>query len=268
MPEDLKQQIEKKLKDINELLVSTLEGSKNREGLIDGFKIAIIGKPNVGKSSLLNAMLNYDRAIISDIAGTTRDTIEESIKIDTHLVKFVDTAGIREADESIEKIGIKRSIDAICNADIVIALFDSSSNFDKNDKNIVNLLHKYKSSKEIVVAINKNDLTNKLDTDELKEFNPIKISTKQSVQIIRDQLSNILNQKSDADDLILISKRQINAVTDALKHIDKSSEFLNEELELFSYHLNEAIYHISSITKIFQRDEILDKMFGSFCLGK
>ncbi len=268
LPEDLRQQIEKKLKNINELLISTLEGSKSREGLIDGFKIAIIGKPNVGKSSLLNALLNYDRAIISDIAGTTRDTIEESLKIGTHLVKFVDTAGIREAGESIEKIGIERSIDAVENSDIVIALFDGSSHFDKNDKKIVELLDKYKTSKEIVVVINKSDLTDKLGTNELKKFKPIKICAKQSVQIIRDNLSNILDQKSDADDLILISKRQINAVSNTQKHIDESFEFLNEELELFSYHLNEAIYHISSITKIFQRDEILDKMFGSFCLGK
>ncbi len=268
LPEDLRQQIEKKLKNINELLISTLEGSKSREGLIDGFKIAIIGKPNVGKSSLLNALLNYDRAIISDIAGTTRDTIEESLKIGTHLVKFVDTAGIREAGESIEKIGIGRSIDAVENSDIVIALFDGSSHFDKNDKKIVELLDKYKTSKEIVVVINKSDLTDKLGTNELKKFKPIKICAKQSVQIIRDNLSNILDQKSDADDLILISKRQINAVSNTQKHIDESFEFLNEELELFSYHLNEAIYHISSITKIFQRDEILDKMFGSFCLGK
>lgn len=268
LPEDLRQQIEKKLKNINELLISTLEGSKSREGLIDGFKIAIIGKPNVGKSSLLNALLNYDRAIISDIAGTTRDTIEESLKIGTHLVKFVDTAGIREAGESIEKIGIGRSIDAVENSDIVIALFDGSSHFDKNDKKIVELLDKYKTSKEIVVVINKSDLTDKLGTNELKKFKPIKICAKQSVQIIRDNLSSILDQKSDADDLILISKRQINAVSNTQKHIDESFEFLNEELELFSYHLNEAIYHISSITKIFQRDEILDKMFGSFCLGK
>ena len=114
----------------------------------------------------------------------------------------------------------------------------------------------------------KNDLIAKLNTNELTEFKPIKVCAKHNVQIIRDKLAKILDEKSDADDMILISKRQVNAVEDAQKHIDESFEFLNEELELFSYHLNEAIYHISSITKIFQRDEILDKMFGSFCLGK
>ncbi len=109
LPQDLMDQIKDKLDDLRIELKKTYDSSKRREGLIEGFKVSIVGKPNVGKSSLLNSLLNYDRAIISDIAGTTRDTIEEEIRIGTHLIKIVDTAGIREANDTIERIGIQRS---------------------------------------------------------------------------------------------------------------------------------------------------------------
>jgi tRNA modification GTPase len=269
LPTDLQEQIKNRLINIENLLQNTYDGSISREGLIDGFKVAIIGKPNVGKSSLLNALLRYERAIISEIAGTTRDTIEESLKIGTHLVKFVDTAGIRDATEKIEKIGIERSISSIESSDIVIALFDGSSNLDNDDKKIIEFLEKYKESKETIVAINKNDLDTKLDTTNLEVFQPINFSCKKSIQQIIEKLEEYLDKKSSADDLILISKRQINAVKKALEYIHQSYRLLEDgELELFAYNLNEAIYHISSITTLFERDEILDKMFGSFCLGK
>jgi len=109
LPSDIFEQIKSKMDKIILKLSNTLDASKRREGMIEGFKVAIIGKPNVGKSSLLNKLLNYDRAIISDIAGTTRDTIEESVKIGTHIIKIVDTAGIRNASDVIEQIGIDKS---------------------------------------------------------------------------------------------------------------------------------------------------------------
>jgi tRNA modification GTPase len=269
LPTDLQEQIKERLINIQELLQNTYESSKSREGLIEGFKVSIIGKPNVGKSSLLNALLRYDRAIISDIAGTTRDTIEESLKIGTHLVKFVDTAGIRDAGDTIEKIGIERSISAIESSDIVIALFDGSQEKDSNDLKIIELLNSFKESKEIIAALNKNDLEPKFQTQLLEDFEPVRFSCKSDIQIIMKKLENFLDQKSSADDLILISKRQIDAVAQALTHIDDSFTFLRDgELELFAYNMNEAIHYIASITTLFERDEILDKMFGSFCLGK
>jgi len=269
LPQDIQNQINERLTKIKKLLDDTLESSKSREGLIDGFKVSIVGKPNVGKSSLLNALLKYDRAIISDIAGTTRDTIEESLKIGTHLVKFVDTAGIRETTGRIEKIGIERSIEAIESSDIVIALFDGSQKANEDDKKIIDLIEEFKNSKEIITAINKIDLEKKFDEQLLDGYECLEISSKSDIEPIVEKLKNILDQKSSADDLILISKRQIEAVTNALKHIDESFEFLEDgELELFAYNINESIYHIASITTIFERDEILDKMFGSFCLGK
>ncbi len=269
LPQDLQNQIKDKLIDIETLLKDTYTGSKSREGLIDGYKISIIGKPNVGKSSLLNALLRYDRAIISEIAGTTRDTIEESLKIGTHLVKFVDTAGIRQANDTVEKIGIERSIEAIKDSDIVIAMFDASEELNSDDKKILELIQMYCDSKEIVVAINKNDLEERIDTNELNRYNPIKFSSKKSVEMIVEKLETMLDNKTSSDDMILISKRQLSHVKDALEYISNSYEHLEDgELELFAYNINEAIYNISSITTLFERDEILDKMFGSFCLGK
>ena len=269
LPKDLQEQIKQRLIKIQNLLQDTYDGSKSREGLIDGFKVSIIGKPNVGKSSLLNALLKYDRAIISEIAGTTRDTIEESLKIGTHLVKFVDTAGIRDAGDTIEKIGVERSFSAIESSDIVIALFDGSQKSDSDDLKIIELIKSFKDSKEIIVAINKCDLAQRFEITLLNEYKAEKFSSKENVQIIIYKLSSILEQKSSADDLILISKRQIDAVGRALNHIEDSFTFLEDgELELFAYNMNEAIHNIASITTLFERDEILDKMFGSFCLGK
>ena len=267
LPLDLLVQIEDKLKENALLLEKSVVASQSREGLLNGFKVSIIGKPNVGKSSLLNALLSYNRAIISDIAGTTRDTIEEEIKIGTHLIKIVDTAGIREAVESIEKIGIERTITAIEESEIVIALFDGSELRDGDDQKILDLVEKYKNDKEIIVAINKKDLPQKFDTLALDDI--LHISSKEDTSLIRERLKAYLDAQSLEDEIILISKRQVQATEDALKAINEARELLSfGELELFAFHINEAIENISSITKSFQRDEILDKMFSSFCLGK
>ena len=267
LPLDLQDQMVEKLTVINHDLTKTLESSKRREGLINGFKVAIIGKPNVGKSSLLNTLLNFDRAIISEIAGTTRDTIEEEIKIGTHLVKIVDTAGIREATDTIERIGVERSKQAIDDSEIVVAMFDSSREDDIEDAQIIALLKNYKEHKKIVTVLNKCDLPVKFDTSMVE--GAIHVSCKNSVQPIVKVLKEYLDTQSMDEGLMLTSKRQSHAVSEALVTIQNSVELLEAgDLELFAFELNLAINHISSITRPFDRDEILEKMFGSFCLGK
>jgi len=269
LPKELESDIKDRLSYIEKKLEKIIQMSKQKEGLINGFDIAIVGKPNVGKSSLLNKLLNYQRAIISDIAGTTRDTIEEEIKLGTHLVKIVDTAGIRDAKDSIEKIGVQRSIESMKKAKIVIALFDISKECDEDDESIIKMLKKYKNDKEIFVFLNKSDLPHLFDISKLKEFSPIKISTKDDVTIVVDTLKNYLDNTSQDDDLLLTSTRQIQNCQMALNAIKRAKEPLKDgELELLAYEINDAIAHISSITTRFERDEILDKMFGSFCLGK
>ncbi|ARU48997.1 tRNA modification GTPase MnmE [Sulfurospirillum diekertiae] len=268
LPLNMIENIRVKLDILAKELLKTYESSKRRQGLMQGFKIAIVGKPNVGKSSLLNTLLSYDRAIISDIAGTTRDTIEEELRIGTHLVRIVDTAGIRQAHDVIEKIGIERSIAAIEESEIVIALFDNSMPCDNEDKEILALLQNYAESKQILMVLNKIDLPNHFETQHLgPDF--IALSCQSDSYKLTQKLEILLDQTTTDDSIMLTSARQIEAVKKAYENVLNSYKLLGEgELELFAFHINEAIHSISSITTAFERDEILEKMFSSFCLGK
>jgi len=266
LPSDIFVQIKNKMEKIVVKLSNTLDASKRREGMIEGFKVAIIGKPNVGKSSLLNKLLNYDRAIISDIAGTTRDTIEESVKIGTHIIKIVDTAGIRDASDIIEKIGIEKSIQAIDEADIVIALFDNGKVCDEEDKKIIELIEE-NSHKEIIKVLNKSDLQNKFDKTKIDNF--IELSTKDDINPLVKKIEIILDSNTHSDEMTLISKRQILSVENTLYSINLSKNPLETgELEFFAHYITEALEQISSITRPYENDQMLDVMFGEFCLGK
>jgi tRNA modification GTPase len=266
LPSDIFEQIKNKMEKIIVKLSNTLDASRRREGMIEGFKVAIIGKPNVGKSSLLNKLLNYDRAIISDIAGTTRDTIEESVKIGTHIIKIVDTAGIRDASDVIEKIGIEKSIQAINEADIVIALFDNSKICDDEDKKIIELIEE-NSDKQIIKVLNKLDLQNQFDKIKIDKF--IELSTKEDINPLIKKIEWILDSNTHSDEMTLISKRQILSVENTLYNIELSKNPLDSgELEFFAHYITEALEQISSITRPYENDQMLDVMFGEFCLGK
>ncbi|TLT06173.1 tRNA uridine-5-carboxymethylaminomethyl(34) synthesis GTPase MnmE [Aliarcobacter thereius] len=267
LPTDIFEKIEEKISKIVIKLENSLSASKRREGLIEGFKIAIIGKPNVGKSSLLNKLLNYDRAIISNIAGTTRDTIEESIKIGSHIIKIVDTAGIREdTDDFIEKIGIEKSIKSIEDANIVLALFDNSEKQSKEDLKILDILEENRD-KKIIKILNKCDLENRFSKELLKDF--ISLSAQNSIDELSQKLENILNDSIGEDELTLVSKRQIQSVENTLENINSAKNPLQSgELEFFAHYINEALLEISNITRPYDNDQMLDVMFGEFCLGK
>ncbi|MCF6331377.1 MAG: tRNA uridine-5-carboxymethylaminomethyl(34) synthesis GTPase MnmE [Sulfurimonas sp.] len=267
LPEDLIQQIKDKLQSLSKSLEKTLNISKNREGLMQGFRVAIVGKPNVGKSSLLNSLLNYDRAIVSDIAGTTRDTIEESVKIGTHLIRMVDTAGIREANDEIERIGIERSLEAIQQSDIVVALFDNSRDADEEDEQIISLIKSHAKDKKVIYIKNKIDLESKFSHTKLN-FD-LELNSKDEVNELVEILKSYIDITNSSDEIMLISHRQISAVENTIKNIKEAYEPLEtQELEIFSFHLNVAVKEMASITRPFENDEMLDKMFGSFCLGK
>jgi len=253
-------------------LKSNLENSYNisirNEALIDGFKVSIIGKPNVGKSSLLNKLVAYDRAIVSDIAGTTRDTIEESIRLGNQIVKLIDTAGIRYSDDLIEKIGIERTIDAMSKSDIIIALFDSSKELEKEDLELIELLKSH-TNKKIFVVLNKIDLNIVLNRAVLSQFETITISCKRDIEPLLNKLSEYIDSFSSNEEHFFISKRQLEIVKKALLYIAEAIKLLKSgKLELSAFFINEAIREIVNITEPFERTEILDKMFGNFCLGK
>jgi len=269
LPEDLIEQIQEQLSEISKNLKKTLQASESRQGLMQGFKVSLIGKPNVGKSSLLNALLNYNRAIVSDIAGTTRDTIEEQVKIGSHMIRIIDTAGIREAGDEIERIGIERSIEAVEESDIVIAIFDGSRDLDDEDSKIIALMNQHKEERAFICAVNKQDLEQRFDRSAIETFSPVGISAKEGASELIDMLKKIMDRQNVSDEVMLISSRQIDAVRNALNEIEEAINPLgDQDLEIFSFHMNRAIHAMASITRPFDNEEMLDKMFGSFCLGK
>ena len=269
LPQDIIDQLIARIDALKKKLEKTLFASKSRAGLMQGFKVSIVGKPNVGKSSLLNALLNYERAIVSDIAGTTRDTIEEEVRVGTHLIRIVDTAGIRDASDEIERIGIERSIEAIEHSDIVIALFDNSRAIDEEDRRIIELVERYKDEKDIQVIVNKSDLETLFDHSALPFDEILLINSKDDVSALIKNLETIMDSKNISDEIMLISSRQIDAVNATLSNLRESIDPLeDQELEIFSFHMNEAIKALNSITRPYDNEEMLDKMFGSFCLGK
>ena len=262
LPADLLENISQMLKQNSAKLDKIVAISQSRKGLLEGFKIAIVGKPNVGKSSILNSLLSYERAIISDEAGTTRDSIEEALKIGTHLVRIIDTAGIRKNAGKIEQIGISYSLRAIEEADVILAVFDASQEADEQDNEILELLKK--SQKKIFYVLNKCVLGVKF----ISPGNPIKICANQGTDEIINSLKAYLDAQ-ETSEILLNSTRQISSCEAASEAIKRALNLLAEsELELFAYELNTAIEQISSITKPFERSEILDEMFSNFCLGK
>ncbi|MEA2091262.1 MAG: GTPase, partial [Campylobacterota bacterium] len=188
-------------------------------------------------------------------------------KIGTHLIRIVDTAGIREANDEIERIGIERSLEAIKECDIVVALFDSSRVADAEDEQILTLILEHAQNKNVIYIKNKIDLDEKF-VDANINFD-LELNSKQSVESLINSLQLIMDRSNSSDEIMLISQRQITAVQNTLINIKEALFPLgNQELEIFSFHLNEAVKEMASITRAFENDEMLDKMFGSFCLGK
>ncbi|ECP9414833.1 tRNA uridine-5-carboxymethylaminomethyl(34) synthesis GTPase MnmE [Campylobacter jejuni] len=264
LPSDLLEQISTMCEENSKILKEIYTLSQSKKGLIEGFKIAIVGKPNVGKSSLLNTLLSYERAIVSDIAGTTRDTIEESFKLGTHLLRIIDTAGIRESKDTIEQIGVALSKKSLEDADIILAVFDASRVQDKEDGKIFELLAN--TDKKIFWILNKSDLENVFKNTQNKNF--IKLSAQKDITLLKEELQNYLNS-FDSEGIMVSSLDLINACKISSEAIFRAKGLLEESsLELFAFELNLAINELARFTKDFQRDEILDEMFGNFCLGK
>ncbi|MBS4329981.1 tRNA uridine-5-carboxymethylaminomethyl(34) synthesis GTPase MnmE [Campylobacter vulpis] len=264
LPSDLMAQIRTMCEENARILEEIYTLSQSKKALLEGFKIAIVGKPNVGKSSLLNALLAYERAIVSPLAGTTRDFIEESFKIGTHLVKIMDTAGIRKSEETIEKIGIELSKKSLDEADIILALFDSSRKFDEEDKEILSLLKA--SEKKVFYLLNKCDLKKEFESP--SEIHFLKISAKEDISPLKKALETYLNSL-DSEGFLVSSLDFIHSCKKASEAIKRAKTLLDESvLELFAFEFNVAIEELAKFTKDFKREEILDEMFSNFCLGK
>lgn len=231
---------------------------------IHGIKTAIVGKPNVGKSSLLNMMLDEDKAIVSSIAGTTRDLVEGKLNIRNITLHLIDTAGIRESDDYVEAIGIKRSQKAIDEADLILLVLDSSNELSDED---LNLLELTKNKKRIIIA-NKNDLESKWKLDDV-----VYISAKnnEGLDILADRIYEITNLNSfDVNGRYLNNNRQIALMNKAYNSLlsAKNAIALQMDIDLIEIDIKEAFDSLGEITGDAYPDELITALFTKFCLGK
>ena len=291
---------------LNELLTELIAHTSK---LIDSFKlgnaikngvpVAIAGATNTGKSTLLNALLGEDRAIVSDVHGTTRDTVEETLNIDGVLFRFIDTAGLRETDEIVEKIGIERTFKKISEASIVLGMVDLTRDFESTCETIREIIEKVDfCSQKLVFLLNKTDIceVNKnvstinyivslLDNKGLTSsvvnsvseaaydapIIPISAKTGAGIDVLRGTLaSSQRDLLADSDTTLVTNQRHVQALSDARTSLLRASEglTLNIPTELISQDIRECIYHIGSIVGEISADEVLGNIFKNFCIGK
>lgn len=249
-----------------------LKDSFNRGRIMtEGVKAAIIGKPNAGKSSLLNALLGYERAIVTDIAGTTRDTIEERVKLGNVLIRLTDTAGIRETDDTVEKIGVDRALSAAGAADLVIAVFDGSAALTEEDYNAINAAAACEKS---IAVINKSDVAQVVSEEEFAgKFSRVcTISAKQHTGL--DALEQAVAELFPTADApvgeILTNARQADAVGRALEslHAAKDAMLLGVTPDAVLTEAEEAMGALGELTGKTIREDVTNRIFSRFCVGK
>ena len=272
--ETTNKKIEKTLDRVEEKLKKLEESFKNGKILKEGIKTAIVGKPNVGKSSLLNMILGENRAIVSDVEGTTRDTIEEYINVKGIPLKIIDTAGIRNTNDEVEQIGVKRSISTTNDAELIIAVFDDSRAFDEEDEQILSLI----KDKNAIILINKTDLNKNMMKDNDKILNTkktiIDFSTKEEKGLEKlyeaiEKMFN-LNQIENDNTEIITNARQKQQIVFAVEAIKKARNSLEEKMpvDITAICLKEILEHILEITGENVSEEIINEIFKKFCLGK
>lgn len=251
-----------------EKLEKIIKKSQDSKVIKEGIKVGIIGKPNVGKSSLLNSLLEEEKAIVTNVPGTTRDIVEGTIILDNVILNIIDTAGIRESDDIVEKIGIEKSLTIINEADLVIFILNNNEKITREEKG---LLEKLKDKKKIIV-INKIDLENKLDKSILDNY--IEISAKENIGIekIKDEIKRLFNLgELEASDLTYMSNarsisllgKSLNNINDAISEINN-----NSPIDIVEFHLKDAWNNLGEIIGETYTDELLDELFSRFCLGK
>lgn len=255
---------------IREKVGKLLKNSKKGLLIKNGLKIVIVGKPNVGKSSILNSLLNENKAIVTDIKGTTRDIVEGTLMIDGVKIDILDTAGIRETNDVVEAIGVKRSVDAIDEADLVLFVIDSEDGFDKEDKEVLDKI----KDKEILVVYNKNDKIKDYKVDELSSYNSINISTFDSnmIEKLKDKISSIFDLKSIAESnyTYISNARQIALLNKSLSIVDEIENAVNNDLEvdMIEIDVKRLWETLGEITGEVGSDDLLNEIFSKFCLGK
>ena len=256
------------LEEIKIDLTKILEESKISKIIKEGINIAIVGRPNVGKSSLLNKFLNEEKAIVTNIAGTTRDIVEGSISLKGIKLNFIDTAGIRETSDIVEKIGVERSLSTINKADLIILVLNNAEELTEED---LNLLKKIKG-KKYILFINKSDLPKKLDYSNLNNYILGNTLTSDGIDLLKEKIIELFNLGTfKSKNLVYMSNaRQISLVEKALKNIENALDALknNIPIDMVEIDIKSCFDTLGEIIGVTYKDELIDEIFKNFCIGK
>ena len=264
--EKLKPKIENVIKEIKKII----KESENGKVLTSGIKTVIIGRPNVGKSSLLNRLLDEEKAIVTDIEGTTRDTVEGSITINGVMLDIIDTAGIRKTNDIVEKIGVNKSYSLIESADLVIIVLNNNEKLTEEDKNILD----YCKNKKVIVVINKSDLADKIDISNITYENIIRTNTVDlnGLDELKDKIVELFNleELTKEDYKYLNNVRQISLIKEAKDILLEALNGINNAtpVDLVEIDIKRAWEKLGEIIGTTYTDELLDQLFSQFCLGK
>ena len=256
-----------KLKEIKKELESLIEEGKIGKIVENGIKVAIVGRPNVGKSSILNALLNKNKAIVTDIAGTTRDIVEGEVELKGIALKFIDTAGIRKTKDVVEKIGVDKSLEVIDESDLVIHVLNNNETLTEEDQEIMEKI----KDKTHITFINKSDLPTKLKIakDDIVKGNTVDLN---GLDKLKDKIGELfdLERINNSNLEVVSSAREIGLLNEALNNIDQALNNVSSKLpvDMIAIDIKKAWDLLGEITGESYQDELLDTLFSKFCLGK
>ena len=262
--------VKPKITEIKEKLTKIINESENGKILTSGIKTIIIGKPNVGKSSILNRLLDEEKAIVTDIEGTTRDTVEGSITINGVSLNIIDTAGIRETEDIVEKIGVEKSLSLINEADLIVIVLNNNEELTEEDKKILTAC----KDKKVIVVINKSDLERKINLDDIKYQNIVYTNTidLNGINSLKEKIVELfkLNELEQQDYTYLSNVRQISLAKDAYQILEEVDNGIKNEVpvDMIEIDIKRAWEKLGEIIGETYTEELIDQLFSQFCLGK
>lgn len=265
-----KEKIEEMSKYINKELTKLLNESENGKLIKDGINTLILGRPNVGKSSILNKLIEEDKAIVTSVAGTTRDIVEGQIRVNGILLNIIDTAGVRETEDIVEKIGVEKSLSLVNDADLIILVFNNNEKLTDEDKKLL----EYTKEKKRIIVINKIDLENNLDISNLKNERIVKISALKDsgIENLKNEINDMFNLEEInlGDFTYLSNSRQISLVKKAVEISKNLEDALNNDvpIDLLEIDIKEICEILGEIIGESYDDKLIDTLFSNFCLGK
>lgn len=265
-----KEKIEEMSKYINKELTKLLNESENGKLIKDGINTLILGRPNVGKSSILNKLIEENKAIVTSVAGTTRDIVEGQIRVNGILLNIIDTAGVRETEDIVEKIGVEKSLSLVNDADLIILVFNNNEKLTDDDKKLL----EYTKEKKRIIVINKIDLENNLDISNLKNERIVKISALKDsgIESLKNEINDMFNLEEInlGDFTYLSNSRQISLVKKAVEISKNLEDALNNDvpIDLLEIDIKEICEILGEIIGESYDDKLIDTLFSNFCLGK